>query len=275
MLRIEANGISLMTAKVGSGPRLLYISGTGGDLRQPNAALKLPLVEFFEVLAYDQRGLGQSDKPAGPYSMEGYARDAVAVLDAYGWDRAHVVGYSFGGMVAQELAICWPARFDKLVLGATSSGGLGGSSFPLHTIQSLPPIERSQRALEVSDLSFTPEWQAAHPELAAQRIEARVTQLARFAEEPGHSEGQAAQLEARSHHDTYDRLHHITAPTLVLSGDRDGQAPMAAGKAMAERIPTCRYEVHGGSHAMIQENPNVCQSIVAFLASESASDLST
>ena len=98
MKRIAANGISFMTANAGSGPRLLFISGTGGDLRRANSAVNLPLVKQFEVLAYDQRGLGQTGKPAGPYSMHDYAADAVAVMDTYGWGRAHVVGYSFGGM---------------------------------------------------------------------------------------------------------------------------------------------------------------------------------
>ncbi|MFT5509756.1 MAG: 3-oxoadipate enol-lactonase [Hyphomicrobiaceae bacterium] len=266
MKRIEANGISFMTTMVGSGPRLLYISGTGGDLRQPNAGINLPLAETYEMLAYDQRGLGQTDKPPGPYTMAGYAADAAAVMDAYGWDRAHIVGYSFGGMVAQEIAIRSPERVNKLVLGATAAGGPGGSSFGLHTIQSLPPRERALRAMEVSDLSFTPEWQAANPKQAEERITARVAQVTRFADEPGHRDGEIAQLEGRSHHDTYDRLDQITAPTLVLSGSRDGQAPKTAGEAMSKRIPDCRFEVHEGSHAMIQENPNVCRSIAAFFS---------
>lgn len=265
MQRIDANGISIMTAKAGSGPRLLYISGTGGDLRQPNAALNLPLVDHFEVLAYDQRGLAQTDKPPGPYSMAGYATDAVAVMDAHGWDHAHIVGYSFGGMVAQELAIRHPERVDKLVLGATSAGGPGGSSFALHTLQDLAPRERARRAMEISDLSFTPEWQQANPEQAEARLSARVAQVTRFAGEPRHRDGERAQLEARSHHDTYDRLDQNKSPTLVLAGSRDGQAPKTAGEAMSQRIPDCRFEVHDGSHAMIQENPNVCRSIIAFL----------
>ena len=269
MQRIEANGISFMTAKVGlaagEGSRLLYISGTGGDLRQPTSALKLPLTEQFELLAYDQRGLGQTDKPEGPYSMAGYAADAVAVMDAYGWDRAHVVGYSFGGMVAQELAIRWPERVDKLVLGATTAGGEGGSSFPLHTLQELPPRERARRTIEVADLSFTAEWQRANRELAEERIAARVARQAEFAGEPRHHEGQTLQLEARVHHDTFGRLGQIKAATLVLAGSRDGQAPKASAKAMAERIADCRFEEHEGSHQMIQENPQVCRSITRFL----------
>ena len=160
-----------------------------------------------------------------------------------------------------------PERIDKLVLGATSAGGAGGSSFPLHTLQDLPPRERARRAMEVSDLSFTPEWQQANPEQVAERLDARVAQVTRFADEPGRRDGELAQLEARSHHDTYERLDQITAATLVLAGSRDGQAPKAAGQALAERIRDCRFEVHEGSHAMIQENPDVCQSIIAFLTS--------
>lgn len=265
MKRIEANGISFMTAKVGSGPRLLYISGTGGDLRQANAVLNLPLVDHFEVLAYDQRGLGQTDKPEGPYSMEGYAADAAAIMDAYGWDRAHVAGYSFGGMVAQELAIRWPERVDKLVLGATTAGGAGGSSFPLHELQYMTPRDRARRALEVSDLSFTPDWQRENPKEAEERIEARIARGAEFANEPRHKQGQSLQLEARSHHNTYERLGQIKSATLVIAGTRDGQAPMVAQRAMAEKIPGSQFIALDGSHAMIQENPAVCRAITEFL----------
>src|SRR5215207_5622309 len=87
----------------GSGPRVLSISGTGGDLRQNPLRGQGLLEQHHEVLMYDQRGLGQTSKPDVPYTMADYADDAAALLDALGWDRAHVVGVSFGGMVAQHL----------------------------------------------------------------------------------------------------------------------------------------------------------------------------
>ena len=100
----------------GSGPRLLYISGTGGDLRA-GRVFEGPLAEAFDLLAYDQRGLGQTDKPDVPYTMADYAEDAAALLDHVGWDRARVIGVSFGGMVSQELAARYPERVERLVLG--------------------------------------------------------------------------------------------------------------------------------------------------------------
>ncbi|MCS7002360.1 MAG: alpha/beta hydrolase, partial [Dehalococcoidia bacterium] len=110
----------------GAGPRLLFINGSGGDLRNPRAGRGIfaPLTETFTVLAYDQRGLGQTTKPDGPYTMADYAADADALLEAVGWDSCAVFGVSFGGMVAQELAIRFPRRVRRLVLAGTSSGGV-------------------------------------------------------------------------------------------------------------------------------------------------------
>ena len=129
---IEVRNISLYYEIQGEGPRLLYISGTGGDLRvRPNVFDTL-LIKHFTVLAYDQRGLGQTDKPDKPYTMADYAADAEGLLDALGWNSAYVMGVSFGGMVAQEMAVTYPRRIQKLVLACTSSGGAGGASYPLH-----------------------------------------------------------------------------------------------------------------------------------------------
>ena len=244
---------------------MLFISGTAGDLRRPNTALTSPLPEHFEVLAYDQRGMGQSDKPDQPYSMQDYAEDAVAILDAYGWDKVLLVGYSFGGMVAQEVAIRWPDRVKRMVLIGTAAGGKGGSSFPLETLIELSPKERARRGLEVMDLRFTKEWQRENPEATEQILSDNVKTQAEFEHEPGAIMGAHRQLAARAKHDTYDRLHHITAPTLVLSGRQDGQAPMPAQKAMAEAIPGAQFEVMEGSHAMLWESPSVFDRVIAFL----------
>ena len=86
--------------------------------------------DTFEVLAYDQRGLGQTEVPEGPYTMAEYADDAAALIAAVGWDDCAVVGVSFGGMVAQELAIRHPGRVRRLALCCTSSGGAGGCLVP-------------------------------------------------------------------------------------------------------------------------------------------------
>src|SRR5258706_14998232 len=120
-------GINLCYERAGSGPPLLFISGTGGDLRTKPNVFDGPLAKPFDLLAYDQRGLGQSGKPDLPYSMADYADDAGALMADQGWDEALVIGVSFGGMVAQELAIRHPGRGQRLVHDCSSPGRARGA----------------------------------------------------------------------------------------------------------------------------------------------------
>jgi len=89
---------SFFYERQGAGAPLLLIGGTGGDLRRPETRFAGPLTRHFDVLAYDQRGLGQSWKGDGPFTMADYADDAARLMDWAGWDDAHVVGVSFGGI---------------------------------------------------------------------------------------------------------------------------------------------------------------------------------
>ena len=122
MPTVVANGIELYYERWGNGPRLLFLNGSGSSIATSELLIKL-FTNDFDVLVHDQRGLGRSAIPPGPYSMADYAADAAALLDAIGWERARVVGVSFGGMVAQELAVTWPERVDRLALLCTSPGG--------------------------------------------------------------------------------------------------------------------------------------------------------
>jgi 3-oxoadipate enol-lactonase len=98
----NCNGLSLYYERAGDGPPLLFISGTGGDLRVKPNVFDGPLAKRFDMLAYDQRGLGQSEKPDLPYSMADYSDDAAALMASQGWDEAAVIGVSFGGMVPRS-----------------------------------------------------------------------------------------------------------------------------------------------------------------------------
>src|SRR5439155_12924396 len=99
-----------------------------------------PYVKHFDVVAHDQRGLGETSVPPGPYEMADYAADAAALLDVVGWDTCRVVGTSFGGMAAQEFAVTWPERVERLALVCTSPGGKF-AAFGLHTLESKSPDE--------------------------------------------------------------------------------------------------------------------------------------
>ena len=246
-----------------SGPPVLLISGTGGDLRQEPSILESPLAAAFDLLAYDQRGLGRSDKPDAPYTMADYGRDAAGLLDAVGWDRCAVLGISFGGMVAQELALLVPDRVTRLVLCCTSSGGAGGSSYPLHELEGLPPEERLARSLGLMDSRWDASWQAANPAIVDLMRARTAVGGARD------SEATAAarrQLEARAAHDTYARLAQLTMPALVCAGRFDGIAPLANAEALAEQIPGANLQVFDGGHAFLFQDRAAWPAIVRFLS---------
>jgi pimeloyl-ACP methyl ester carboxylesterase len=257
------NGISLHYERRGSGPPLLFLNGSGATLATTGFLLA-PFAERADVVGHDQRGLGLTTIPPGPYTMADYAADALGLLDHLGWDRAAVVGISFGGMVAQELAVTAPERITRLGLACTSSGGAGGSSYPLHELGALPPDERAAIGTRILDTRFTPEWLAEHAadqglaEIAAARRE----DPAKTAEQ---RRGEAEQLEARRHHDVWDRLPQITCPTLVAAGRYDGIAPLANSEAIASRIPRSELRVYEGGHAFFAQDPAALPDLVEFL----------
>src|SRR5215211_420992 len=114
----SVNGLDLYYEETGSGPPLLLIAGLSGNTLGW-AMLQPTLAERFRVIAFDNRGAGRSSAPPGPYTTRRMADDAAALLDRLGVARAHVLGFSMGGMVAQELALHHPARVGRLVLYGT------------------------------------------------------------------------------------------------------------------------------------------------------------
>ncbi len=248
---VEANGLTLYYERQ-SGPNpLLFISGTGGDLRNKPNQFDSPLARDFDLLSYDQRGLGQSDKPADAYTMADYADDAAALLDALALEKVPVMGVSFGGMVAQELALRHPERISALVLACTSSGGGGGASYPLHDLQDLPVDARVAAHLKVADLRNTNEWIDAHPDAWQKRYD-----LALAAQRPDRDEaGAKRQLDARRGHDTFDRLGEIDMPVLLVGGEFDGIAPMENMQALHTEIRGSELRFFAGGHLfLIQDN---------------------
>jgi 3-oxoadipate enol-lactonase len=252
-----ANGLAIYYELNGEGDRLLAISGSGGDLRRHPSPGQGPLGTHFTVLAYDQRGLGQSDTPDGPYTMADYGDDAAALMDAIGWDDCSVLGTSFGGMVALELALRHPGRVRRLVLACTSAGGTGGASYPLHELADMDPARRIAFQLELMDTRWDADWQATHPDevnLFAQGFEYAVL-----------APGTRLQLEARRHHDTSDRLADVRCPTLVCAGRYDGIAPPANSEFLAAHIPGACLAMFDGGHVFLLQDPSAIPAIIDFL----------
>ncbi|MDQ1474988.1 MAG: hypothetical protein QOE62_217 [Actinomycetota bacterium] len=266
---ISANGIDLYYERRGTGPRLLFLNGSGATLASSSLLLD-PFTARFDVVAHDQRGLGNTEVPAGPYTMSDYAADATALLDAVGWDRCRVVGVSFGGMVAQELAVTAPERVERLALCCTSPGGVGGASYPLHELASRPVAERAEIGTRLLDTRFDREWLASHPgdRGLAEMMAARRADSDKSADE---LRGETEQLRARAGHDVCDRLHLVSAPTLIAGGRYDGIAPRANSEAIATRVPHADLRLYEGGHAFFAQDPKALPEILDFLAGDPAS----
>jgi 3-oxoadipate enol-lactonase len=261
----QIGAVELYYERAGSGPPLLFISGTGGDLRVKPNVFDGPLAKSFDLVGFDQRGLGRSSKPDASYTMADYADDAAGLLDAVGWPTAKVLGVSFGGMVAQELALRHPAKVERLVLACTSPGGAGGASYPFHQIQHLKGEARARFLIPISDTRRDDAWVAANPGAYAQLVTLGAAEP--FAGEPGREMGARRQLEARAGHDTWDRLGQIACPVLIAAGRHDGVALPATQERLASRIPDARLSFFEGGHLFMLQDRAALPTMIGFLNS--------
>jgi pimeloyl-ACP methyl ester carboxylesterase len=196
----------------------------------------------------DNRGMGESDKPPGPYTTRQMADDAASVLDRLGWERAHVVGTSLGGMIAQELALAHPQRVDRLVLVCTTPGGERAWPLPEQTVQlfmELPSLPREAGLRRAVENSLAPGRGQLVEEVLAYR----------HAHPPDMVPWQA-QAAAGAAFDAYDRLGAIEAPTLVVHGDADNVIDVRNAELLADAIPDARVELFPGcGHLLFWEEP--------------------
>ena len=236
----------------GSGEPLLLIQGmSGSHLSWGDPFLEL-LARDFAVTAYDHRGIGRSSRMTAPFSLVDLAEDAAGLLDALEIERAHVLGISMGGMVAQELALRHPDRLRTLTLGCTYSGGPGSSLTRPEVFGKLSEAMMSgdrERALRAGfDINVSREFAARRGEWETFR--AMATQM------PAAVQVIMAQVQAIGGHDVSERLGEISAPTLVVHGDDDLMLDVANGRMIAQRIPGARLEVlEGVGHMFWWEQP--------------------
>jgi 3-oxoadipate enol-lactonase len=259
-MKAHSGDIALAWEDTGSGSPVLLIHGLGYARWGWEPLLPL-LAERHRVVSFDNRGIGESSVPPGPYTAEMMAGDALAVLDAAGVEKAHVVGTSLGGMIAQELALAYPKRVDRLILVATTPGAPGGRPMPAVTVRLL--AEASQLEPEVALRRFVENALGREPDPALVD-----TIMGRRMAQPQDPAGWAAQAAAGTGYAGGDRAGDIAAPTLIVTGTADRVVDPANSDLLGEMIPDARVEkVPDAGHLVFWEHPAlVAELINDFLA---------
>lgn len=266
MPKVKVNGISISYDVDGQGEPLVLIMGFSGQ-RLGWIFQKRVFRKHFQVITFDNRGVGRSDKPSGPYSMRMMADDTVGLMDHLGIKKANILGVSMGGMIAQEVAINYPERVRKLVLGCTFArrDEQGGHSPEYHKALG---VEEGCSADELRSVAIRRVLTTVFSLALNNRLYRMiVTPLSKVYVRLLPTNGVRAQFEAIIDHDTLDRLHSIKAPTLVITGTQDRLIRPRSSEVIANTIPNAKLaRVSGGSHTFfVEKKSRFNREVLAFL----------
>ncbi len=231
----------------GEGPFLTLIHGVGADSTSFDAVATL-LEPQFQILRYDLRGHGRSDKPPGPYALEDFVRDLVHLLDDLEVASTHLAGFSLGGLIAQAFTLAHAARVGRLAILSAVSGRTAAQRVEVSAradrLEARGPGSTVEAAIE---RWFSPEFRAAYPEV----VRAKAASI--LANDPA---AYAAAYRVFAQSDLADRLHEIRVPTLIMTGEHDvGSSPRMA-RLMHRRIEGSRLQILPGlRHAILTEAP--------------------
>lgn len=242
MPKLTCNGITMHYQERGSGPPLVLLMGLGADGSLWEEHVRA-YENHYRCLLVDNRGAGDSDKPAGPYTTAEMARDTLGLLDALGIEQAHVSGISMGSAIAQELAILAPERVKSLVLNCP------WAACDIYTTRIFETLRSGYEVLSGPDFQkllqlfiFTPVYHERHlPDLLAREQGAAVNS------NPMPVHAFQAQCDACITHDTVQRLGGVAARTLITVGDRDTFTPLQLSQTMMELMPNAELAVFEGS----------------------------
>lgn len=259
---VRVDDVEIHYEEKGQGEPLLMIQGLGYDHR-PYTWLRDLLAGRFRTIAYDNRGVGRSSRPEGPYSIEMMAADASGLLEALSLDRAHVMGVSLGGYIGQMLALEHPGRVERLVLGCTYMTGdperieMPASTLALLTSREGTPEEVARRGLGTA---FSAGFPSRSPEIFETLVRWRV-------EDPVPLHGYMAQLGAGMGFDVEDRVGSISSPVLIIHGDEDAVVPVERARELGRAIGGSRLEIlEGAGHLFfIEEAARTADLVASFL----------
>jgi 3-oxoadipate enol-lactonase len=249
---LNVAGAELYYERAGEGEPLLLIQGFTATHLSWGSPFLSSLEKSFECIVLDNRGMGKSGPAKTPFSILDLAADTLGLLDALEIESAHVVGFSMGGMIAQEMAIAHPERFRTLTLGAAYCGGPDRTRMSREDVEMFGAAfasgdrQRIRRALWEVNLSRG--FREDESRFAA--FDEMATAL------PASREVILEQMKAIAGHDTSARLGRISAPTLLIHGTEDRLVPVANGRQVAELMPSSRLELlEGVGHLFFWEQP--------------------
>ncbi len=262
---VRVGDVNLEYEAEGQGPPLLMIMGLGGQANSWGEPFLQQLRPHFRLLRFSNRGTGLSDKPEGPYSVSQMADDAAGLLRELAIGRAHVLGISMGGMIAQELVLSHPELVQGLVLGCTACGPAHSAATPVETLArfgQIGSLPLEERARQFWLMAVTPEFIERGQAFLDEMLE-----MALKTPTPWTTFGK--QFAAVQSFDTYDRLPQVTARTLIVHGDRDILVPAENAEVLHGRIAGSRVRIIPGvGHCFFWEKPEEsAQAVVEFLGS--------
>jgi 3-oxoadipate enol-lactonase len=247
---VTVNDVELHYELEGDGEEtVVLVNGLADDLTTWGYQMDDLLAAGYRVLRFDNRGVGRSAKPAGPYTTRLLAEDTKALVDHLGLSGFHLLGVSMGGMIAQEYALAWPGDLASLVLACTyaEAGPFCGRMFSMWADVALfGGVATVMR--DVALWAFTPAFFEERPEEAAEFDTAMA-----MIDQP--VPAYLAQLHSIRRHDTRERLGELAVPTLVLAGESDILIPVALSKRLQEAIPGAEWATTAGGHACVWEFP--------------------
>jgi pimeloyl-ACP methyl ester carboxylesterase len=246
----------------GQGEPLVMIRGLGSNSDHWYAQLPA-LRRQYRILLFDNPGIARTADQEGSYSISSMAEDVIALMDEVGFETAHIVSLSMGGMIAQEIAINHPERVKGLVLGVTHCGGekqVRPSEAVMKIFAAMIQEGTEKAKMAAGAALFAPETLKSHPEIAVRYTEISLRN-------PVPATILIKQMEAIQGFDAWDRLSRITAPTLVLTADQDVLIPPENSEILAERIPNAELVIiQGAGHQVFVEQADASNdAILAFL----------
>lgn len=251
-------------------PKVLLLGGSNFDLRLKSGFLKTALPKACEIVTYEPRGIGLTVQPPGEWSMQDFALDAISVLDAVGWDKASIIGESFGGMTGFHVAIMAPERVLTLVTSSATAGGAGARSYDISEFLGLSREEAAIRALCLQDCRNVA-LRKNDPDRFAELLRSRLAFEDAFVDPSISSGGYGRLLEARREHDCAEAALGITAHTMLIAGIYDRQSNPDAQRVLANTLPNGRFLSFEAGHGVLFGLEEATQSAIDAVTSEAIS----